>query len=157
MSLFRVLLVDDFEPWRRFLRSTLEDPIIRVVGEASDGRDAIQTAKSLKPDLVLLDIGLPTRNGLEVAREILEFSPNCKILFVTQESSAEIVQEGLRLGGRGYLLKADAGIELLAAVAATLHNQIFISRSCRNESVPLGAEPAIAVRPTCQPPGLVHS
>jgi DNA-binding NarL/FixJ family response regulator len=156
VSLFRVLLVDDFEPWRRFLSSALENyPLIRVVGEASDGLEAIRVVKSLKPDLVLLDIGLPKRNGLEVAREILKFSPSCKILFVTQESSREIAEEGLRLGGQGYLLKADAGVELLAAVEAILQNKLFISRSCKDE--PLGGgKPAVAVRATSRLPGSVH-
>lgn len=147
MSPFRVLLVDDFKPWREFLSSALENyPLIKVVGEASDGLAAIRAAKNLKPDLVLLDVGLSGRNGLEVAREILSHA--CKVLFVTQESSIEIMQEALSLGAQGYLLKADAGLELLAAVGATLQNKIFVSSSFTSESGPLSDEPALAGGPT---------
>jgi len=158
MPLFRVLLVDDFEPWRRFLCSTLENyPLIQVVGEASDGLHAIRADSDLRPDLVLLDIGLPARNGLEVAREILKGSPERKILFVTQESSAEIKREALRLGARGYLLKADAGLDLLAALEAVLQNKLFVSRSLRGKSDSLDGEPTFAIRPTPQFPGSVYS
>jgi DNA-binding NarL/FixJ family response regulator len=135
VTLLRVLLVDDFEPWRRFLRSAVEAlPLIRIVGEASDGLGAIQAAKDLNPDLVLLDIGLPQLNGLEVAREILKLSPECRIFFVTQESSAEIMQEALKLGAQAYIVKGDAGLELLPALEAALRNESLVSRSVRDES-----------------------
>jgi DNA-binding NarL/FixJ family response regulator len=137
MPLLRVLLVDDFEPWRRFLRSAVEAlPLIRIVGEASDGLGAIQAAKDLKPDLVLLDIGLPQLDGLEVAREILKLSPECRIFFVTQESSAEIMQEALKLGAQAYIVKGNAGLELLPALEAALRNESFVSRSLRDEYQP---------------------
>jgi DNA-binding NarL/FixJ family response regulator len=134
MPLLRVLLVDDFEPWRRFLRTAVEAlPLIRIVGEASDGLGAIQAAKDLKPDLVLLDIGLPQLNGLEVAREILKLLPECRIFFVTQESSAEIMQEALKLGAQAYILKGDAVLKLLPALEAALRNDSFVSRSLRDD------------------------
>jgi CheY-like chemotaxis protein len=79
-SLFRVLVVDDYEPWRTLASKTLqENPELQVVGEASDGLEAIQKARELRPDLLLLDIGLPTVNGIEVARRILRYAPTTKI------------------------------------------------------------------------------
>src|SRR5438046_308060 len=81
-STFRVLIVDDSEPWRRFLLSSLSKwPELQVVGEASDGREAVHKSQELQPDLILLDIGLPTMNGIEAAREIRQQSPNPRILF----------------------------------------------------------------------------
>jgi DNA-binding NarL/FixJ family response regulator len=128
--LLRVLLVDDFEPWRSFLRSIVEAlPLITIVGEASDGLAAVQAAKDLKPDLVLLDIGLPQLNGLEVAREVLKVSPNCMIFFVTQESAEELLQEAFRLGAQAYIVKENVGVELLPALEAVLRNDSYVGRS----------------------------
>jgi CheY-like chemotaxis protein len=99
------------------------------VGEASDGLEAIQKAQELRPDLILLDIGLPTVNGIEAARRILQYAPNAKILFVSQERSSDIVQEALRTGACGYVLKSSAATELLPAVEAVLHGKQFASAS----------------------------
>jgi DNA-binding NarL/FixJ family response regulator len=124
----RVLVVEDFEPFRRFLSSTLQKvPGLQIVGEVSDGLEATQQAEKLQPDLVLLDIGLPTLNGIEAARRIRRLSPASKIVFLSQESSADVVQEALSLGGRGYVVKARAGSELLAAVEAVLLEKQFVS------------------------------
>src|SRR5271169_2638586 len=102
MSLVRILVVDDFEPWRRFVLSMLkQNPEFQVVGEASDGLEAVQRAQELQPDLILLDLGLPRLNGIETARRIRQNAPNSKILFVSQESSPEVAEEGLRLGAWG--------------------------------------------------------
>lgn len=91
-SPIRVLVVDDYEPFRRFVCSTLgERPELHIVGEASDGLDAIQKAEGLRPDLILLDIGLPTLNGIEAARHIRQLVKEAKIVFVSQESSADVV------------------------------------------------------------------
>jgi CheY-like chemotaxis protein len=123
-----VLLVEDYEPFRRFLRSVLEKrPELRIVGEASDGLEAIQKVEELHPDLTLLDVGLPTLNGLEVARRIRKLSPESKILFVSQETSDDVVQEALRVGALGYVVKAFAGSELLAAVEAVRLGRRFLS------------------------------
>ena len=82
--ILRVLIVDDFEPWRRFLRSTLQKlSQLRIIGEESDGLSALHSAEQLKPDLILLDIGLPKVNGIEAARRIRGVSPNSKILFAS--------------------------------------------------------------------------
>jgi len=124
----RVLVVEDFAPFRKFIRSMLEkEPSLRIVGEASDGLEAVRKAEELQPDLILLDLGLPTLNGIEVARRVLPLSPQSKILFVSQESSADIVQEVLRCGALGYVVKTHAGSELLAAVEAVCQGRQFVS------------------------------
>lgn len=117
--------MDDYEPWRRFEVSRLKDlPELLVIGEASDGPEAVQKTQELQPDLILLDIGLPTLNGIEAARRIRILSPASKILFVSQESSADIVHEALLIG-KGYVAKADAGQDLLNAVRAILQGRTF--------------------------------
>jgi len=126
-SSVRVLVVDDFEPFRRFISSTLRRNLrVQVICEVSDGQEAVQKAEELQPDLVVLDIGLPKLNGIEAARRIRRLSPNSKILFVTQESSATMVQEALATGARGYVVKADAGSQLSAAVSAVLRGGRFV-------------------------------
>jgi DNA-binding NarL/FixJ family response regulator len=124
----RVLVVDDYEPFRRFVCSTLgKRPDLQVIGEADDGLEAVQKAEELQPDLIVLDIGLPTLNGIEAARRIRKLCPESKMLFVSQESSADVVQEALRMGALGYVVKSRAGIELLAAVEAVRQGKQFIS------------------------------
>ena len=127
-SSLRVLVVDDYEPFRRFVGSTLRKrPALQIVGETSDGLEAVHKAEELQPDLIVLDIGLPTLNGIEVARRIRKLSPESKILFISQERAADVVQEALALGALGYVVKAHAGSELLAAVAAVLEGGHFVS------------------------------
>jgi DNA-binding NarL/FixJ family response regulator len=124
----RVLVVEDFEELRRLVCSTLcKNPKLQVVGEASDGLEAVQKAEELQPDLIVLDLGLPTMNGIEAARQIRQLAPKSKILFLSQESSADVVEEALRSGGRGYVLKTRAGVDLLAAVEAVLEGRQFVS------------------------------
>ncbi len=124
----RILVVEDYEPFRRFISSTLHQmPGLQVIGEASDGLEAVQKAEELQPDLIVLDLGLPTLNGMEAARRIRKLSPESKILFLSQESSPDVVQEALRLGALGYVVKARAGSELLAAVEAVRQGRQFIS------------------------------
>jgi DNA-binding NarL/FixJ family response regulator len=128
-STIRVLVVDDYEPFRRFVCSTLGKRTgLQIVAKASDGREAVRKAAELKPDLILLDIGLPTLNGIETAREIRKLAPESKIIFLTQEFSAVVVQAALSLGARGYVLKTKAGSELLPAVDAVLEGKQFFSR-----------------------------
>jgi DNA-binding NarL/FixJ family response regulator len=123
-------VVDDYEPWRAFVSTTLRrEPELEVVGNVSDGLESVQQAEKLQPDLVLLDIGLPTLNGIEAARRIREVSPTSKILFVSQNRSRDIAEEALRTGAGGYVVKSDAGSELLPAVKAVLEGERFISAS----------------------------
>jgi DNA-binding NarL/FixJ family response regulator len=132
---FRVLVVDDYEPFRRFVCSTLgTKPELQIVGEASDGLEAVHKAEELQPDLIVLDIGLPTLNGIEAVRRIRKLSPKSKILFISQESSADLVQEALALGALGYVVKTHAGSELLAAVEAVLKGRQFVSRGLSGHS-----------------------
>jgi CheY-like chemotaxis protein len=128
MSTVRVLVVDDYEPFRRFICSTLRQRSgLQIVGETSDGLEAVRKAEELQPDLILLDVGLPTLNGIEAARRIRKRSPKSKILFVSQESSTDVVQEALTSGALGYVFKAHAGSELSSAVGAVLEGKQFIS------------------------------
>jgi DNA-binding NarL/FixJ family response regulator len=126
----RILVAEDYPPFRRFLVSTIQNRSEwRIICEAEDGQEAVRKAEVLQPELVLLDVGLPTLNGIEAARQIRKLSPDSKILFVSQESSAEIVQAALDIGARGYVAKADAGRELVAALDAVLRGQTFVSKS----------------------------
>ena len=129
-SIIRVLIVDDFEPWRRFNRlALLAYEKLQVIGEVGDGLEAVLKAQELQPDLILLDIGLPHLNGIEAARKIREVSPASKILFVSENRSLDIVEGALSTGASGYVLKADAARELLAAVGAILQGKQFMSPS----------------------------
>jgi DNA-binding NarL/FixJ family response regulator len=124
----RLLIVDDYKDWRRRIRLLLQArPEWQVIGEASDGSEAVQKAEELKPDLILLDIGLPTLNGIEAARQIRRLVPESKIIFLSQESSADVVQEALGLGAWGYVAKARAGSELVAAVEAVISEEETVS------------------------------
>lgn len=135
MSSLRVLVADDYEPFRRFICSTLRKrPALQIVGETADGLGAVQKAEELRPDLIVLDIGLPILNGIEAARRIRKFSPEARILFVSQESAADVVQEALALGALGYVVKAQAGTELLAAVEAVLKGRQFVSGGLSGQS-----------------------
>ena len=102
-------------------------PELHIVGEATDGLEAVQKAQELKPDLILLDIGLPELNGIAAARQIRDLSPKSKIIFVSQESSPDIVQEALSLGTCGYVVKSKAEHDLLATVDALLEGSQFLS------------------------------
>ena len=113
-------MVEDYEPFRRFLCSTLSREPGFEICEAADGLEAVKKAEELQPDLILLDIGLPSLNGIGAARRIHKLSPESKILFVSQESSAEVVYEALASGALGYVVKVHAGSELLPAVEAVL-------------------------------------
>jgi len=114
-----VLVVDDYEPFRKFVCSILQKTDgLRLVGEASDGLEAVRKAEQLQPDLILLDIGLPSLNGIEAARRMREVSAHSKILFCSVESSADVVQEALGVGAWGYVVKSRAATELPEAVEA---------------------------------------
>ena len=124
----RVLVVEDAELFRKIICSTLgKIPELQIVGEVSDGLEAVQKAEELQPDLILLDIGLPTLGGIEAARRIREFSPRSRILFVSQETSVHVVQGALAEGANGYVVKTDLRRELLTAVDAVLRGEQFVS------------------------------
>jgi DNA-binding NarL/FixJ family response regulator len=126
----RVLIVDDYEPWYRFVSNTLQNHSkFEIIAAATDGLEAVQKARELQPDLILLDIGLPSLNGIEVGRRIRELSPKSKILFLSENRDAEVAQEALNTGAGGYVVKSDAGSDLLPAVKAVLEGKRFISAS----------------------------
>jgi DNA-binding NarL/FixJ family response regulator len=127
-AVVRVLVVEDFEPFRQFIRSKLNGkPELQIIGELSDGGEAVLQADDLRPDLILLDVGLPTLNGIEAARRVSKLSPKSKILVVSQETSADIVQEAFQSGASGYVFKSRAGTDLLPAVEAVLGSRHFVS------------------------------
>lgn len=124
----RVILVDDYEPWRVFLSTTLRnEQELHLIGELSDGLEAVRIAEELRPDLILLDIGLPGLNGIEAARRIREVSPASKILFVSESRSPDIVEEAMSTGAGGFVAKSDAGSDLVPAVKAVLQGKRFLS------------------------------
>jgi DNA-binding NarL/FixJ family response regulator len=127
-SPIRILVVDDFEPWRRFVFSMLQNqPQYRIICEVSDGSEAVQKAQELQPDLILLDVGLPTLNGIEAARRIRERGAKSIILFVSEDRSPDVAEEALGTGASGYVVKSDAGSELVPALEAVLQGQQFVS------------------------------
>lgn len=126
--MLRILIADDHEVARRGIRSLLESrPGWEVCAEARDGRDAVELATKTKPDIVLLDIGMPNLNGLEAARQILAINPNVAILILTMHDSDHVIREVLRAGARGFLLKSDAGRDLVAAVDALQSQRTFFT------------------------------
>ena len=127
MPSIRVLVVEDFVPFRAFIRSTLgKMPGLQIICEVADGLEAVQQAAALKPDLVLLDIGLPGLNGIDAAREIRKLAPESKIIFVSQESSEDIMKEAFDLGAWGYVAKARSSTDLPLAVEAVIGEKCFV-------------------------------
>ncbi|MGZ6144346.1 MAG: response regulator, partial [Myxococcales bacterium] len=126
----RVLIADDHEVVRKGLRALLEsEPGLEVVGEAGNGREAVERAVAMKPDVVVLDIGMPELNGLEATRRIVKAAPRTEVLILTVYESEEVIREVLRAGARGYVLKSDAGRLLLTALeAVSAHKPFFTSR-----------------------------
>jgi DNA-binding NarL/FixJ family response regulator len=125
-----VLVADNYEPYRRFVRSTLRKrPELQIIGEVSDGFEAVLMVQEMHPDLILLDISLPTIDGIEVARRICQISPQSRIIFVTENRSADMAKNALSIGACGYLVKSDSASELLPAVQAVLEGKHYVSRS----------------------------
>jgi DNA-binding NarL/FixJ family response regulator len=124
----RLLIADDHEVVRKGLRSLLaEQPGWQVVAEANDGRDAVDKAKQLKPDVIVLDLAMPSLNGLEATRQILKGAPQAKVLILTMHETDPLIREVLDAGARGYVLKSDAGRDLVSAVEALRRNKTFFT------------------------------
>jgi len=133
LSSIRILITDDYADWRRQVHSLLQArPAWQVIAEASDGSEAVQKAEDLKPDLILLDVGLPSLNGIEAARQIRQLSPSSKIIFLSQNSDLDVVQAALGTGALGYVSKTDARRELLPAMDAVLLGKQFVSSSLKD-------------------------
>jgi DNA-binding NarL/FixJ family response regulator len=132
LSSIRILITDDYADWRRQVRLALQArPEWQVISEASDGLEAVQKAQDLKPDIILLDIGLPKINGIEAAQRIRQLSPSSKIIFLSQNNDLDILRAALGTGARGYVRKTDAKRELLAAMDAVLRGKQFFSSSLK--------------------------
>ena len=126
--MLRILIADDHDVARRGIHALLEShPGWQVCGEAKDGRESVELAAKTKPDVILLDIGMPNLNGLEAARQILAASPNVAILILTMHDNDQVVREVLRAGARGFLLKSDAGRDLIAAVEALEQKRTYFT------------------------------
>src|SRR5579864_4411986 len=129
-SSIRVLVVEDYADFRHFLVSTMQRRAeLQVICEVADGSEAVQKAQELQPELILLDIGLPSLNGIEAARRIRNVSPNSKILFVSENNSSDVIEEALRTRAFGYVAKSDAARDLFPAVDAVLQGREFVSTS----------------------------
>ena len=119
-----VLVVDDFEQWRQFVCTVLEQIPNVTVQQASDGLEAIEKVQKTRPDLVLLDIGLPNLNGIDVAREIAKLSPESKVIFLTENRDDDLIEQAFRAGASGYVIKSNAASELASAVKSALRAKI---------------------------------
>jgi len=124
----RILLADDHELIRRGLCALLQKREgWEVCGEASDGRQTIEMAKQLKPDVVIVDIGMPHLNGLDTTRQLLQYDPNFKVIVLTITDSDQVIREALDAGARGFVLKSDAARDLVAAVEALQNKRMFFT------------------------------
>ena len=129
----RILLVDDHPIVRQGLKTLLEGRTgWQVIGEASDGVEAIEKAKNLRPDVMVLDVTMPNMNGLEACRLIRRQAPQPEILFVTQHDSPQMMREALEAGARGYVVKSNAARDLLEAVEAVSQHRVFTALNGRD-------------------------
>lgn len=133
MKDLRLLVVDDHEVVRRGLCALLEAQASwKVVGEAVNGRDAIEMVKQLKPDVVIMDISMPEMNGFEAARGILKTAPKTEVLIFSMHKSEQMLREAVKAGARGYVLKSDAGHDLVTAVDALSRHETFFGSGPEN-------------------------
>jgi DNA-binding NarL/FixJ family response regulator len=116
-----------------------EEPLFEIICQVSDGLEAVRMAEKLQPTVVLLDIGLPGLNGIEASGWIRKLAPDVKLVFVSQEFDPDIVRAALQLGAWGYVLKSDAGQELVAAIHSVVRGEKFVSRGLANYGLTDGA------------------
>ena len=128
MAFLKILVVEDFEAFRRLICSVLQGRTEFKVIHASDGLEALQKAEQSQPDLILLDVGLPMLNGLEVAQRVRRLAPRAKVLFVSQEISSDVVREAFRVGAQGYVHKLHTQRDLVSAIDTVLVDKKFVSR-----------------------------
>jgi DNA-binding NarL/FixJ family response regulator len=124
----RILLADDHEIVRRGLCALLQKREgWEVCGEASDGREAVEMAKKLKPDVIIVDIGMPSLNGLDTTRQLMQHDPQFKVIVLTITDSDQVIREALDAGARGFVLKSDAARDLVSAVEALQSKRMFFT------------------------------
>jgi len=128
MAALKVLIADDHEIVRKGLRAILEGQRdLEIVGEAEDGRQAVAMTKELNPQIVVLDLAMPSLNGLEATKQIMKARPQTKVLILTMQEADPLIRDVLDAGARGYILKTDAGRDLLTAVEALRRNKTFFT------------------------------
>lgn len=128
MQTTSILIADDHAVVRRGLRALLEtQPGWKIVGEADNGRQAVEKAAALNPQVVILDIGMPKLNGLDAASLIFKANPKTRILMLTMHAAETLIQRTLQVGASGYVLKSDAERDLITAIDALLHNKMFFT------------------------------
>src|SRR5881296_4219249 len=128
MATFRIFIADDHEVVRKVVCALLQaQPDWEVCGEAADGREAVEKVQELKPDVVILDIGMPSLNGLEATRQILKGNPLQRVLILTVTDAEQLIEEVLKAGARGFVLKADAAKDLTMAVEALQQDRTFFN------------------------------
>lgn len=128
MSPLRIFLADDHDVVRRGLKSLLEgQPGWQIVGEAVNGRQAVKEAKRLRPDIVILDLGMPELNGVDATRQILRALPHAEVLVVTMHESEVLIRQALESGARGYVLKTEAARYLVSAVESLAQGKPFFT------------------------------
>lgn len=130
MQPYRVILADDHILFRQGMKRIIDEiPETQVVGEASDGQEAIELVKRLEPDLAILDISIPKLSGIEVCREIRRLFPNVKILMLTMHKDREYLYQAISAGAQGYLLKEDSDEELFAAIGTIRRGAIYVTKA----------------------------
>jgi DNA-binding NarL/FixJ family response regulator len=130
MSVTQILVVDDFLPWQQFVVTHFESETdLQVVAVVSDGLQAVQKARELQPDLILMDVSMPGMNGFQATRQIRTISPGSKILFLSEHRGPDLIQAAFDAGGSGYVLKSDSVSDLIPGIRAVLLDQLFVSHS----------------------------
>jgi two-component system, NarL family, response regulator NreC len=125
----RILLADDHALIRQGLKTLLERQGLQVVGEASDGQEALRQAEKSRPDIAILDIGMPVLNGVDAARELKKSSPSTKVILLTQHDEDQYVIQALHAGARGYVLKSQAAEDLVHAIGEVSRGSVYLSPS----------------------------
>lgn len=141
MSFIRVLAVDDSVRWQIYiLKSFRTESDLKIVAQVGDGLQAVQKAAELCPDIIVMDLSLPSINGLEATRRIRGVSAHSKVLFFSEHSSKDLIAAAFEAGAHGYVLKSDAAFDLVTGVRAILKNEEYLSRSLRGGEGPLRSD-----------------
>lgn len=144
---FRVLIVDDYSPWRSYVANALETrKDVEIVGEAQNGLAALEKVLQFQPDIVVLDIGLPVLNGIQVARKIREAAPKTKVIFLSDNTSLDVVRDAMLTGAHAFVTKSSAARDFLHAFEAVLLGSSFVSIS----SAEGRRKPVIGIKPVEQ-------
>ncbi len=131
--MIRVMIADDYKPIRQSIKALLKKAAdIKIVGEAEDGQEAVELAKYLVPDILIMDITMPNLNGIQATQQICKLNLDTRIIILSMHSDEVWVRQALQNGARGYVLKYSATKELLAAIRAIHHGEIYLSSAISN-------------------------